>query len=244
MATAPWPLCVLSLVCYLMCGVNAILGYASVLAGDVSAAKVATGVFTLRIFIVQYTLEALMAFFFRWVTMPRWKPEDLLNHHTPFAIVMLPQVIASLLSYDEFAQEAGYPEALIMAAGAFTSFNEACFCAEAFLPSTVADHPGYRMAHSLLAQFCLFQQILIGAPASISTIITKGPNLVQIQTWCWRSAIQATYVVPAIFYVGAGVRLQREILRTHWRRWPTLKESLRARMQGSPQDADGAIKKS
>lgn len=133
-----------------------------------SANAVWSVVYLTLIYAVDATLAASPL---HWCCMRSIPPKNVLQHHLPFVVGMLPTVMLYVKYYDDFyaAVNASPVCCLYMAAGCLTSSNEALWVGSSFFTSRMLASKSYRVGQKLMAFVCLSQFILVGGIGALGS---------------------------------------------------------------------------
>ena len=125
-----------------------------------------------------YALDAFLAACpLHWCCMRSIPPKNVVQHHVPFVLGMMPSCWLALHHSDGFRdgfQEA--PSAIVyMAAGSLTSGNEALWVASSFFPLKWLDSKAYRVGQKVFALNALSQFLVLGGYGAIRTLVDFVP---------------------------------------------------------------------
>mmetsp|Transcript_17294 Transcript_17294/g.20363 ORF Transcript_17294/g.20363 Transcript_17294/m.20363 type:complete len:242 (+) Transcript_17294:56-781(+) len=165
-----------------------------------------------------YAVDALLAASpLRWCCMRSIPPKNVVTHHVPFVIGMLPSVMLALFFKKDFtiALLATPFSMTYMAAGCLTSSNEALWVASSFFTPNMLNSKIYRVGQKLFALCALTQFILIGGVSAFMAASSLVPYIMAGELVFVRMCM----VVPCMAFFIIVPVVQVPLLKGAWARF-------------------------
>jgi len=122
--------------------------------------------FSIYFMLVVYSVDAgLAASPLHWCCMRGIPPKNVIEHHIPFVIGMLPVAGLTFFAKESFSRYmlSVPPGCTYMASGCLTSINEALWVASSFFPEALIEHKVYRVGQKFTALCALSQFLSVGS---------------------------------------------------------------------------------